>query len=152
MEKTQQIGIQAKVFDFALMELVRTHRESFLPKWSIDSWAKFLIWLSLCSGLSGERESLELFANSLGPLITRRMRKAFFERTLEHESIYMIADPAESSVLLMPVSGKAQIKSADVLRVLEVLELSNSVFLDQSTWKFNEGIISIDWKASEIKS
>ena len=43
MDQSQQTRIQAKVFDFALGELVRAHRDSFQPVWTVDSWVKFLI-------------------------------------------------------------------------------------------------------------
>ena len=40
-------SLQASLFDFAIGELVRQHRESFQPLWSTESWAKLMIWLSL---------------------------------------------------------------------------------------------------------
>ena len=58
--------LQGTLVDFALMELIRQHRESFQPLWTVDSWAKLLIWLALNCGLSGERDSLEQFAKALG--------------------------------------------------------------------------------------
>ena len=75
MKNTNQANIQAKIFDFALSELVRNQRESFEPIWTVDSWVKLLIWLSLNCGFSGERESLEIFANALGAPLTIKMRK-----------------------------------------------------------------------------
>ena len=152
MENTHQKSIQDKVFDFALMELVRSHQNSFEPAWSIDSWVKFLIWLSLNCGLSGERESLELFAESLGVQITRKMRKAFFERTLENLSIYLIADPAESRILLMPVSGQVEIRFVDALKALDNVGLISQINSDQSVWEWDKGIITIPWKSSESNS
>ena len=83
MKNTIDSNIQAKMFDFAISELVRNQRETFEPIWTVDSWAKFLIWRALNCGLSGERKSLELFAESLGPQLTIRMRRIFFERTLK---------------------------------------------------------------------
>ena len=50
------INLQATLFDFAIGELVRQHRESFQQLWSAESWAKLLIWLALNCGCSGERE------------------------------------------------------------------------------------------------
>ncbi len=105
MKKTNQVNIQAKLFDFALSELVRSQRSSFAPLWTTDSWAKLLIWLSLNCGLSGDKESLENFADSLGRPLTVRMRKIFFERTLEDLGVYLFADPAEPNVLLMPLQA-----------------------------------------------
>ena len=60
MEQISRTSIQAKAFEFALLELIYSKRDSFQPLWSVDSWAKFLIWLSLNCGLSGEKESLEM--------------------------------------------------------------------------------------------
>ena len=152
MEKTEQTAIQAKVFDFALTELVRNHRDSFQPIWTIDSWVKFLIWMALNCGLSGERASLELFAETLGAPLTRRMRKFFFERTLENPSMCVMADPAESDILLMPASGNEKINFEDAEKALKVLGLVENVISDQSMWGLHEGIISISWKSSEINS
>ena len=59
MEGMNAINLQATLFDFAIGELVRQHRESFQPLWSADSWAKLLIWLALNCGCSGEREDHE---------------------------------------------------------------------------------------------
>ena len=109
MDKTQQIAIQSKAFDFALTDLVIRHRESFQPLWTVDSWVKFMIWMALNCGLSGERETLKLFADSLGAALTSRMRKLFFERNLETFSLCVMADPAETIVLLLPFNGEVQI-------------------------------------------
>ena len=86
MEQISRTSIQAKAFEFALLELIYSKRDSFQPLWSVDSWAKFLIWLSLNCGLSGDKESLELFAKSMGSPLTSRMRKIFFESALEYFS------------------------------------------------------------------
>jgi len=75
MEQISRTSIQAKAFEFALMELIYSKRDSFQPLWSVDSWVKFLIWLSLNCGLSGDKESLELFAQAMGSPLTSRMRK-----------------------------------------------------------------------------
>ena len=47
MDQSQQTFIQAKIFDFALIELVQSHRDSFQPLWTVDSWVKFQIWMAL---------------------------------------------------------------------------------------------------------
>ena len=75
-------ALQATLVDFALAELVRANRSSFEPLWSAESWAKLLIWLALNCGCSGDREGLEAFAAALGPALTGRMRRLFFEREL----------------------------------------------------------------------
>ncbi len=147
MEQISRTSIQAKAFEFALLELIYCKRESFQPLWSVDSWVKFLIWLSLNCGLPGERESLELFAKAMGSRLTTRMRKIFFERTLEDYSLHLIADPAEAQVLIMPSSPEHQLKDDDIINALEIVSLSNKVSLDTSAWDRHDLIVSIPWKA-----
>lgn len=77
MSRPDPEQLQGTLVDFALLELIRQHRESFQPLWSVDSWAKLMIWLSLNCGLSGERDSLEHFAVALGERITSRLRRTF---------------------------------------------------------------------------
>ena len=79
MEQISRTSIQAKAFEFALLELIYSKRDCFQPLWSVDSWVKFLIWLSLNCGLSGDKENLELFAKAMGFPLTRRMRKIFLK-------------------------------------------------------------------------
>ena len=110
-----------------------------------------IAWLNLNCGLSGERDTLELVAESLGLKITKRMRKVFFERTLENLSIYLLADPAESNLLLMSVSCQNDINFPDTWKALESVDLSPKIISDQSSWEFHEGIITIPWKSSETK-
>ena len=75
-------SLQATLFDFAIRELVRQHRQSFEPLWSAESWAKLLIWLSLNCGCSGDEAGLRAFAEALGPALSGRLRRLFFEREL----------------------------------------------------------------------
>ncbi len=149
MEQISRTSIQAKVFEFALLELIYSKRDSFEPLWSVDSWVKFLIWLSLNCGLSGEKENLELFAKAMGSSLTRRMRKIFFERALEHLSLYLIADPSEAQVLIMPLSLDKKINNNDVAQALEIVSLNDKVSLDSSVWERHDSIVSIPWKAKK---
>ena len=146
MEQISRTSIQAKAFEFALMELIYSKRDSFQPLWSVDSWVKFLIWLSLNCGLSGDKESLELFAKAMGSPLTTRMRKIFFERTLEDLSLHLMADPADAQVLLMPLSVDKRIDDNDVVQALQRISLSDKVFLSSSAWKRHDSIVSIPWK------
>jgi len=115
MEQISRTSIQAKAFEFALLELIYSKRDSFQPLWSVDSWVKFLIWLSLNCGLSGDKESLELFAKAMGSPLTSRMRKIFFERALVDLSLHVMADPAEAQVLIMPIVVDKEINDNDVI-------------------------------------
>ena len=145
MEPISRTSIQAKAFEFALLELIYSKRDSFQPLWSVDSWAKFLIWLSLNCGLSGEKESLEMFAKAMGSPLTSRMRKIFFERVLEDLSLHVMADPAEAQVLIMPITLDKRISDNDVVQALERIGLSDKVSLSSAAWERHDSIVSIPW-------
>ena len=146
MEQISSTSIQAKVFEFALLELIYTKRDSFQPLWSVDSWVKFLIWLSLNCGLSGEKESLELFAKAMGSPLTSRMRKIFFERAIEDLSLHVMADPAEMQVLIMPLEVDRRINDKDVVQALQTIGLSEKVSLSSAGWERHDTIVSIPWQ------
>ena len=145
MEQISHPAIQAKVFDFALLELIRTKRDSFQPLWSVDSWVKFLIWMALNSGLSAHRDSLQLFANAIGSPLTTRMRKVFFERILDDLSLHILADPAETQILVMPLSHENAIKNNEVELAFSNIGLSHKAVLDHSRWERHDSIIAIPW-------
>ena len=151
MEQISSTSIQAKVFEFALLELIYTKRDSFQPLWSVDSWVKFLIWLSLNCGLSGEKESLELFAKAMGSPLISRMRKIFFERALEDLSLHVMADPAEMQVLIMPLEVDRKINDKDVVQALQTIGLSEKVSLSSAGWERHDTIVSIPWKVESGK-
>ena len=151
MEQISSTSIQAKVFEFALLELIYTKRDSFQPLWSVDSWVKFLIWLSLNCGLSGEKESLELFAKAMGSPLTSRMRKIFFERALEDLALHVMADPAEMQVLIMPLEVDRRINDKDVVQALQTIGLSEKVSLSSAGWERHDTIVSIPWKVESGK-
>ena len=147
MEQISRTSIQAKAFEFALLELIYSKRDSFQPLWSVDSWVKFLIWLSLNCGLSGEKESLEMFAEAMGSPLTSRMRKIFFERALEDLSLHVMADPAEAQVLIMPIALDKRINDNDVVQALERIGLSDKVSLSSAVWERHDSLVSIPWNA-----
>tara|TARA_Y100001968_G_C19227050_1_gene652581 strand:+ start:444 stop:893 length:450 start_codon:yes stop_codon:yes gene_type:complete len=147
MEQISQTNIQAKVFDFALLELVRSKRISFQPIWSSESWAKFLIWMALNCGLSGERKILENFAEALGAPLSSRMRRIFFERTLEDLSLHIMADPSEDAVLVMPIEGLGEISLDDVNSAFSLIELNQRIDNDQTLWKCHESVIVVPWRS-----
>ena len=149
MKKTNQSHIQAKLFDFALSELIKTQRESFEPKWSVDSWVKLLIWLSLNCGLSGERESFENFVAALGSPLTIKMRKIFFERTLENLSLYIIADPADPKILVMPMGDGAVLTYENCKEALNIVGLLTRVNQDFKVWETHDQLIAVPWNYSE---
>ena len=149
MKNTNQANIQAKIFDFALSELVRNQRESFEPLWTVDSWVKLLIWLSLNCGCSGQTESLEKFVNALGSALSIRMRKIFFERVVDNLSLHVMADPADPQVLIMPLGTDVLLTYENVQEALEILCLKQRVSNEFSEWESHDRLIAIPWNSSE---
>jgi len=140
--------LQGTLVDFALGELIRQNRESFQPLWTVDSWAKLMIWLALNCGLSGDTESLEHFAVSLGERITSRLRRTFFERELPDLELQVLADPAEQQVLLLSQDpGNPAVLATDRLtRALERVSLTARVVKDQERWQQLEAVVAIPWE------
>ncbi|WP_254940090.1 protein phosphatase [Cyanobium sp. Morenito 9A2] len=137
-------ALQATLFDFAIGELVRQHRESFEPLWTLESWAKLMIWLALNCGCSGEREALEQFAAALGPRLTGRLRRVFFERELGDLELKLLADPAEAQVLALPLVGAAAPELPRVAVALERVGLGERV-AGREQWQVLEGLVAVPW-------
>ena len=148
MSRPDPEQLQGTLVDFALLELIRQHRESFQPLWTVDSWAKLMIWLSLNCGLSGERDTLEHFASALGERITSRLRRTFFERELADLELQVLADPAEHQVLLLSQAPKdpAVLNPDQLLTALDRVGLTGRVMADRSRWQRLEGVVAIPWK------
>jgi hypothetical protein len=154
-------SLQGTLFDFAIAELVRHHRESFPPLWTAESWAKLLIWLALSCGCSGDARALEAFAAALGPVVTARMRRLFFERELTDLNLRVMADPAERQVLLLPLEagvapgvgtadGTEQVIDPErVAAALERVGLSGLVTADRSRWQPLEALTAVPWQSGE---
>jgi len=140
-------SLQGTLFDFAIAELVRQHRQSFPPLWTAESWAKLLIWLALSCGCSGEARALEAFAAALGPVLTARMRRLFFERELPDLNLRLMADPAERQVLLLPLeAGPEPIAPERVAAALEAVGLSPLVTDDRLRWQWLEALVAVPWR------
>ncbi|MCP9809816.1 protein phosphatase [Cyanobium sp. HWJ4-Hawea] len=138
--------LQATLLDFALAELVRQHRESFQPLWSVDSWAKLLIWLSLNCGCSGDQDSLEEFGAALGPVLAARMRRVFFERELVALELQVMADPAEQQVLVLPLAlGQGPLAPDLVAGALEQAGLIELVVADRDRWQQLDRAVAVPW-------
>jgi hypothetical protein len=139
-------ALQATLFDFAIAELVRQHRESFPPLWTVESWAKLLIWLALNCGCSGDPAALEAFAAALGPVLTGRLRRMFFERELEDLDLQVMADPAERQVLVLPLGPAAGALDPErVSAALERVGLLPRVVADRCRWQALEAVTAVPW-------
>ena len=143
MDSADSTGLQATLFDFAIAELVRQHRESFQPLWSVDSWVKLLIWLSLNCGCSGDEAGMTRFVDALGPTVTTRMRRVFFERELEDLDLQVMADPAEQQVLVLPIGPSVPLDLDRAAVVIERVQLTGQVVADRSRWQALDAVVAI---------
>ena len=79
------------------------------------------------------------------------MRKIFFERSINELGLHIIADPAESNVLIMPVQGDGIDVMTDTAcrEALLTTGLLDRVSADSKTWKSHDQLISISWNSSD---
>ena len=145
MDTAEATGLQATLFDFAIAELVRQHRSSFQPLWSVDSWVKLLIWLSLNCGSSGDDEGMTRFVDALGPTFTSRMRRVFFERELEDLDLQVMADPSEQQVLVLPMGPGVPLDLERAASAIERVDLLTRVVGDRSRWQLLDAVVAIPW-------
>ena len=142
-------ALQATLVDFAIGELVRQHRESFPPLWTVESWAKLLIWLALTCGCGADPASLERFAASLGPALTGRMRRLYFERDLEDLNLRLMADPAEPLALALPLDAlagePAPERVAEALRRVGLAER----LVAAAGWQRHGGVLALPWRDAQ---
>ena len=140
-------SLQATLFDFAIGELVRQNRTSFEPLWSPESWAKLLIWLALNCGCSGDEAGLKAFAEALGPSLSGRLRRLFFERELGDLELQLMADPAEQQVLVLPQGPEPELlDEARVQQALERVSLATRV-AGPERWQRLDSVVAIPWRA-----
>ena len=147
---TDPAALQATLVDFAITELVRQHRDSFPPLWTAESWAKLLIWLALNCGCSSDAAALEAFARALGPALTGRMRRLYFERELPDLNLKLMADPAEQQVLALPLDPLLASAAPDphqVALALERVGLTERVAADRDRWQALEALWALPWAA-----
>ena len=142
MDSADATGLQATLFDFAIAELVRQHRQSFEPVWSLDSWVKLLIWLSLNCGCQGDEKGMQRFAEALGPTLTTRMRRVFFERELEDLDLKQMADPAEQQVLVLPMGPGIPLDLEQAATAIDRVRLTEHV-ADPELWQQMDAVIAI---------
>ena len=142
MDSADATGLQATLFDFAIAELVRQHRQSFEPVWSLDSWVKLLIWLSLNCGCQGDEKGMQRFAEALGPTLTTRMRRVFFERELEDLDLKLMADPAEQQVLVLPMGPGIPLDLEQAAKAIDRVRLTEHV-ADPELWQQMDAVIAI---------
>jgi hypothetical protein len=139
--------LRSNLADFALAELVRQHRTSFLPLWTAASWAKLLIWLALNSGSSADGAALQQFADALGTPLALRLRRLFFERELADLNLLIKADPAEPQVLVLCLDPlrDAEVPLGLAAEGLQRTGLEPLVVADRLAWQATQGLVAIPW-------
>ena len=142
IDSTDAFDLQVRLFDFAITELVRQHRESFEPLWSLDSWVKLMIWLSLNCGCPGDEESMKRFAEAIGPTVTNQMRRVFFEREFEDFDLKLIADPADQQVLVLPMFSGVPLDLERAVKVVDCVGLRHQV-VDTALWQQHDSLMAI---------
>ena len=143
MDSADVTGLQATLFDFAIAELVRQHRQSFQPLWTRDSWVKLLIWLSLNCGCRGDEEGMKKFVEALGPVLTSRMRRVFFERELDDLDLQVMGDPAEPQVLVVPMAPGVPLDLERATAAIARVGLQELVVADQDRWQQLDAVVAI---------
>ena len=122
---------------------MRQHRQSFQPLWTRDSWVKLLIWLSLNCGSRGDEEGMKQFVEALGPVVTSRMRRVFFERELDALDLQVMGDPAEPHVLVMPMAPGVPLDLDRATGAIEQVGLQELVVADQNRWQQLDAVVAI---------
>ena len=143
MDSADVTGLQATLFDFAITELVRQHRQSFQPLWTRDSWVKLLIWLSLNCGSRGDEEGMKQFVDALGPVVASRMRRVFFERELDDLDLQLMGDPAEQHVLVLPMAPGVSLDLERATAAVQRVGLQELVVADQNRWQQLDAVVAI---------
>lgn len=136
-------ALRAGLEEFALRELVRQHRASFPPLWSVESWAKLLIWLALNSGCP--TDNLTAFAAALDPARSARLRRLFFSREWEAEGLRLQADPAEEGVRIVALGGTA-LPAERIPALLAEEGLTERVEGEPDRWQWQQGVVVVPWR------
>ncbi len=71
--------------------------------------------------------------------------KIFFERVLDDFALHILADPAETQILIMPMDAEKKILDNEVLQALQTIGLTNNVSLSPTAWGRHDSIVSIPW-------
>ena len=83
------------------------------------------------------------FVEALGPSLTTRMRRVFFERELEALDLQVMADPAEQQVLVLPMGPGVPLDLEGAATVIEQVQLQGHVVADQARWQQLDAVVAI---------
>ena len=138
--------LRARLVDLALDDLVRSRRTAFSPLWTVESWAKLLIWMALRCGSGPDREALEAFAAALDEPLSARLRQLFFSREDIDEGLRLLADPAQPEVLLLAIDAADTPPDPDrAAACFRRHGLSDRLDPDPSHWHRRPGLLAVPW-------
>jgi hypothetical protein len=138
--------LRARLVDLALDDLVRSRRTAFSPLWTVESWAKLLIWMALRCGSGPDREALEAFAAALDEPLSARLRQLFFSREDIDEGLRLLADPAQPEVLLLAIDAADTPPDADrAAACFRRHGLSDRLDPDPAHWHERPGLLAVPW-------
>ena len=83
------------------------------------------------------------FVDALGPSLTTRMRRVFFERELEALDLQVMADPAEQQVLVLPMGPGVPLDLESAATVMEQVQLQGHVVADRERWQLLDAVVVI---------
>ena len=83
------------------------------------------------------------FVEALGPSLTTRMRRVFFERELEALELQVMADPAEQQVLVLPMGPGVPLDLERAATVIERVQLKDHVLSDRERWRQLDAVVAI---------
>ena len=83
------------------------------------------------------------FVEALGPSLTTRMRRVFFERELEVLDLQVMADPAEKQVLVLPMGPGVPLDRERAAAVIEQVQLQDHVVANRKRWQQLDAVVAI---------
>ena len=86
---------------------------------------------------------MKQFVEALGPVVTSRMRRVFFERELDDLDLQVMGDPAEQHVLVMPMAPGVPLDLERAKAAIEQVGLQGLVVADQGRWQQLDAVVVI---------
>ena len=86
---------------------------------------------------------MKQFVEALGPVVTSRMRRVFFERELDDLDLQVMGDPAEQHVLVMPMAPGVPLDLERATAAVKRVGLQELVVADQNRWQQLDAVVAI---------
>ena len=86
---------------------------------------------------------MKQFVEALGPVVTSRMRRVFFERELDDLDLQVMGDPAEQHVLVMPMAPGVPLVLERATAAVQRVGLQELVVADQNRWQQLDAVVAI---------